>query len=159
MEANNSGVSKHNTLDNPSPPPTATCTEEHTIIPISSITTTHKNVGILALLDLSTTILKDQVQDAILQGEGKWLNAEKAVIIINGNEHLDVANTIFNMDTVDPELVALLSPTKELPLPISSVVNKDTSPTSPTSHLPRAHQALSFNTDRAKRVHMGMTEW
>ena len=142
MEADNSGVSKHNTLPNPSPPPTATRTEEqHTIIPISSITTTtHENLDASALLDLSTTNLEDQVQDAILQGEGEWLNADKPVIIIDGDEHPDVADTTFNMDTVDPELVALLNPTKELPPPISSVV----SPTSPASRLPRARQASSF---------------
>ncbi|KAF8812952.1 hypothetical protein BYT27DRAFT_7335330 [Phlegmacium glaucopus] len=152
IEADNSGVSKHVTTNLSHPATRTKSVQEH------SGSTPECDVDASAL-DLSTTHLADQVRDAIREGDSlkkQWLNADKAVIIIDGDEHPDTIDTTFNMDTVDRDLAALLSPhsatTKETPVQTtSSVPNKGlpspttpNSPASPASRLPRARQTSSF---------------
>jgi hypothetical protein len=76
------------------------------------------------------------------------LNAGKATIIIDGDEHPDMADTTFNMESVDRDLAELLSPhsiSKQVP---SSVLMSSPTPpnfpASPASRLPRARQTSSF---------------
>lgn len=107
-------------------------------------------------MDLSTTHLADQVRDAIREGDSskvQWSNADKAVII-DGDEHPDIADTAFNMNSVDRDLADILSPhsaVKPVPLQTNLTPNKPSlnpttpnSPASPASRLPRARQASSF---------------
>ncbi|KAF9526188.1 hypothetical protein CPB83DRAFT_908588 [Crepidotus variabilis] len=127
-------------------------------------------------LDLSTTNVADQVRSALLAGDSspnsvkQWRDADKAVVIIDADEHEpnDLDNGVdpdasFNLDTADPELVALLTPNSLAgtisnggsshspsrktsgahhlgPRPSTS----PTTPTFPASRLPRARQASSF---------------
>jgi hypothetical protein len=102
-------------------------------------------------MDLSTTHLADLVRDAIQEGDslkGQWLNADKAVIIIDGDEHPDMADTTFNMESVDRDLAELLSPhsaSKQVPnSPLTSSPTPSNFPASPASRLPRARQTSSF---------------
>jgi hypothetical protein len=96
-------------------------------------------------MDLSTTHLADLVRDAIREGDSfkdQWLNADKAVIIIDGDEHPDMADTTFNIDSVDRDLAALLSPhSAPEQAPSSALTSSPTTPNfpaSPASRLPRA---------------------
>lgn len=62
------------------------------------------------VMDLSTTHLADQVREAIREGDSlkdQWLNADKAAVIVDADEHPDVADT---MDSVDRDLQDLLNP-------------------------------------------------
>ena len=93
----------------------------------------HEDVDASAM-DLSTTHLADLVRDAIREGDSlkdQWLNAHKAVIIIDGDEHPDMADTTFNIDSVDSDLADLISPhfaPKQVP---SSALTSRSSPTTP----------------------------
>ena len=149
IEADNSGVSKHITA-NSSPATTANrntkSTQEHNVAHAHS----HEDVDASAM-DLSTTHLADLVRDAIREGDSlkdQWLNADKAVIIIDGDEHPDMADTTFNIDSVDRDLADLLSPhsvPKQVPSPVpTSSPTTPNFPASPASRLPRARQASSF---------------
>ncbi|KIM37772.1 hypothetical protein M413DRAFT_30695 [Hebeloma cylindrosporum] len=143
--------------------------------PSSSLFTSDRNeVGEAdnSALNLSTEDLADQVRDALRKSSGssaklvkEWLDPDKEVVIIDGDEHPEVADTTF--DTVDPDLMALLSPNssskiyrpdlRSLPHPPShsdrerSAGPSSASPTTPTfstqssgSRLPRTRQASSF---------------
>lgn len=86
-------------------------------------------------LNLSTEDLADQVRDALRKSTGssanlvkEWLDPDKEVVIIDGDEHPEVTDTTF--DTVDPDLMVLLSPN------LSSKIYKPDSRTlqSPPSH-------------------------
>ena len=149
IEADNSGVSKH-IIANSSPNNNANrntmSTQEHNIHAHS-----HECDVDASGIDLSTTHLADLVRDAIREGDslkGQWLNADKAVVIIDGDEHPDMADTTFNMESVDRDLADLLSPhsaAKQVP---SSVLMSSSTPpnfpASPASRLPRARQPSSF---------------
>jgi hypothetical protein len=122
-------------------------------------------------LNLSTEDLADQVRDALRKSTGssaklvkEWLDPDKEVVIIDGDEHSEVADATF--DTVDPDLMVLLSPNssskiykpdlRSLPPPNHSDKEHATgppsaSPTTPTfptlpsgSRLPRTRQLSSF---------------
>ncbi|KAF8957216.1 hypothetical protein BDZ97DRAFT_1924825 [Flammula alnicola] len=115
-------------------------------------------------LDLPTDHLADQVLEAMRNNSSstksakQWLEADKDVVIIDGDEHPEVADTSFNLETVDPDLLALLSPNSgsknASPHSIGrrSEPNHQTpSPTTPTfppspastSRLPRTRQGTS----------------
>ena len=102
-------------------------------------------------MDLSTTHLAELVRDAIRDGDslkGQWLNADKAVIIIDDDEHPDMADTSFSMNSVDRDLADLLSPhstAKQVPSSaLTSSPSPPNIPASPASRLPRARQTSSF---------------
>ena len=149
IEADNSGVSKYITA-NSSPTTTAnrntTSTQER-----NAEAHSHECDVDASAMDLSTTHLENLVRDAIRDGDslkGQWLNADKAVVIIDGEEHPDMADTTFNMGSVDRDLADLLCPhsaAKQVP---SSVLTSNPIPpnfsTSPASRLPRARQTSSF---------------
>src|SRR5277367_3465498 len=103
-------------------------------------------------MNLSTTHLADQVREAIREGDSlkdQWLNADKAAVIVDADEHPDVpADT---KDSVDRDLQDLLNPhstTTQVPLETSSIpLSNPTTPNiiaSPASRLPRARQVSSF---------------
>ena len=104
--------------------------------------------------ELSTIIEADnsgvlkQVRDAMLEGDSlkdQWLNADKEVIIIDGDENPDLADTTFNMESVDRDLAELLSPhSVGKQVPNSSTPTSSPIPASPASRLPRARQTSSF---------------
>ena len=102
-------------------------------------------------MDLSTTHLADLVRDAIREGDSlkdQWLNADKEVIIIDGDENPDIADTTFNMESVDRDLADLLSPHSVAKQVSSSTPTSSPTPanfpSSPASRLPRARQTSSF---------------
>jgi hypothetical protein len=103
IEADNSGVSKH-IAANSSP---TTTTNHKTISSQEYNTHTHLHEFDMdgSAMDLSTTHLADLDRDAIREGDflkDQWLNADKAAIIIDGDEHPDMADTTFiwNLSTV-----------------------------------------------------------
>ena len=152
IEADNSGTSKR-----AKSPPVAKHTESKQEHNDQASSMPEPDVDASAL-DLSTTHLADQLRDAIREGDSlkeQWLNADKAVVIIDADEHPDVDNTdnAFIMDSVDRDLADLLSPhstTKDVPLQTSSTPIKGSPtlpskfPASPASRLPRARQASSL---------------
>ncbi|KAF8883902.1 hypothetical protein CPB84DRAFT_180434 [Gymnopilus junonius] len=128
------------------------------------------------LLHVSPSEVANQVRDALRKstsssksGEPSWRDVGKAVVIIDADEHPEVAeavdniaNTTFNVDTVDPDLLALLSPNAQsektqLPTVITQLTGRrqstgpqpsSASPTTPTfsgtSRLPKARHSSSF---------------
>ena len=104
--------------------------------------------------ELSTIIEADnsgvlkQVRDAMREGDSlkdEWLNTDKEVIIIDGDENPDLADTTFNMESVDRDLAELLSPhSVGKQVPNSSTPTSSPIPSSPASRLPRARQTSSF---------------
>ena len=117
-------------------------------------------------LDLSTSHVADQVRNAILESGlspnsvKQWRDADKAVVVIDADDENALADTSFNLDTADPDLVALLSPNTLMKDNSSqSVTNKAQitpsmipSPTAPvsstssntTTRLPRTRQLPTF---------------
>ncbi|KAF9481097.1 hypothetical protein BDN70DRAFT_920101 [Pholiota conissans] len=91
--------------------------------------------GDTSALELPTEHLTDQVREAMLKSgsspkDGKqWMEP----VVIDGDEHPDIANASFNLDTVDPDLLALLSPNTGSKNASSSRANhQSSSPTTPT---------------------------
>jgi len=131
MEADSSGVSKNHLLGNspsqlPSPPPPPNFQD---VLPQPlrrRRPSLSRNRPILnqpsgldadnSALDLSTSHVADQVRNAILESGlspnsvKQWRNADKAVVVIDADVEDALADTSFNLDTADPDLVALLSP-------------------------------------------------
>ena len=139
IEADNSGVSKHITA-NSSPTATTKSIQGHDNAHTHDVDT--------SVMDLSTTHLADQVRDAIREGgslKDQWLNTDKAAVIIDADEHPDVADT---MNSVDRDFLSLHSTTKQVPLETSSTPSSNpTTPNflaSPASRLPLARQVSSF---------------
>ena len=108
-------------------------------------------------LDLSTGHVADQVRNAILSSNSSpnsvklWRNVDKAVVIIDADDKDDYADTAFDLDDTDPQLVALLSPNSfnnQNPAEGANLLQSPASAPpfvgSPATRLPRARQASSF---------------
>ena len=98
--------------------------------------------------ELSTIIEADNsgVSKHITTNSSPTTNAN--VIVIDGDEHPDMADTTFNMESIDRDLADLLNP-HSVPkqVPSSALRSSPTPPNFPTSHasrLPRARQTSSL---------------
>jgi len=129
IEADSSGVSKKCTVvgagiafcysRSSSPPlinPDFSHPQQRVQLSNEPLATSDRNGGVDAsAINLSADDVADQVRDALRRRSGssakvakEWLDPDKEVVIIDGGEHPEVANAIF--DTVDSDLMALLSP-------------------------------------------------
>jgi len=163
MEADNSWASKNPPstpiLSRLSSPQSQRKPSPHTKT-VSATSNHQATEGDTSALDLSTGHVADQVRNAILSSNSspnsvkQWRNVDKAVVIIDADEKDNYADTAFDLDDADPQLVALLSPNSlnnqnlakgaNLLQPSPSALSTTPFMGSPTTRLPRARQASSF---------------
>ncbi|PPQ83888.1 hypothetical protein CVT25_000632 [Psilocybe cyanescens] len=118
----------------------------------------------ISAFNLSTTEVENQVRDALRKSASssksgeEWLKADKAVVIIDADEHPEAVDKTLNPDTVDADLLALLSPNSGTRNSSSKSLNRTpdhrqrpsvspttpTFPPSPVSRFSRAQQASSL---------------
>ena len=115
----------------------------------------------MSALNLSTSEVANDVRDALRRSTGSsqsgedWKTANKVAVIIDADEHPEVADRTFNMDGVDSDLMSLLNSSRaanneSVHSPVRSFQPKQTSPSTPTfppspsSYLSDSRRAPSF---------------